>query len=49
MSSPTLGITILIILVCAVFSQLLIQSAQHKKRHAELRERLERLEARLLK
>jgi preprotein translocase subunit YajC len=47
MSSPTLGITILIVLVCAVFFQLLFQGSAQKKRHQELREKLDRLEASL--
>lgn len=49
MSCPTIGITILIVLACAILSQLLIQSFEHKKRYKELRELLDRLEAHLRK
>jgi len=47
MSSPTLGITILIILAFANLSQLLFQSRDHRKRHEELQQRLEQIETRL--
>jgi hypothetical protein len=45
MTSPTLGITILIILVFANLAQLLMQGREHRKRHREIQERLERIEA----
>lgn len=44
MSAPTLGITILIILGFTILSQLLIQRSEHRKRHRELNERMDRLE-----
>jgi hypothetical protein len=49
MSGPTVGITILIILGFAILCNLLIQDSQHKKRHNELKEQLNRLESYLKK
>ena len=45
MSGPTVGITILIILCFTILSQLLMQRSEHKKRHKELKNQLDRLEA----
>ena len=47
MSSPTVGITILIILAFTNLMQLLVQKADQSKRHKELQERLQRIEASL--
>ena len=47
MTAPTLGITIIIVLVFVTLSQLLFQGSQHRKRHEELKTRLERIEAML--
>lgn len=47
MSSPTVGITILIILSFTILGQLLMQRSDAKKRHKELKDQLDRLEARL--
>jgi hypothetical protein len=49
MSGPTVGITILIILGFTILCQLFIQGSQHKKRHNELKEQLDRLEGDLKK
>lgn len=49
MSSPTVGITILIILGFLILCQLLIQGSQHKKRNEELKALLDRIEAHLKK
>jgi hypothetical protein len=47
MSGPTVGITILIILMGATFGQLLLQGSEHRKRYRELHERFDRLEEKL--
>lgn len=47
MSSPTVGITILIILAFANLMQLLMQRSDQSKRHKDLQERLQRIEARI--
>jgi len=49
MASPTVGITILIVLAISILGQLLFQRFEQKKRHKELKEQLDRLEARLHK
>jgi len=45
MSTPTIGITVLIVLCFTSLCQLILQGYQHKKRHKELQERLEKLES----
>jgi len=49
MNPPTIGITILIILVFTSLIQLLIQGSEHKKRHKEIQERLNRIEEKIQK
>jgi preprotein translocase subunit YajC len=46
MASPTVGITILIVLAFTILGQFLFQRFEQKKRHKELKEQLNRLEAR---
>jgi hypothetical protein len=46
LSGTTVGITVLIILGSTIFSQLLTQRSEYKKRHQKLLEHLDRLEAR---
>lgn len=41
------GNTIIIILAIVILSQLLYQGVGHKKRHEELKDRLDRLEAKV--
>ncbi len=47
MSSPTIGITILIVLVFTTLGQLLVQRADHARRHREVMERLDQIVAKL--
>ena len=44
MSAPTLGIAVLIILGFTILTQLLVQRSEHRKRHRELKDRMDRLE-----
>jgi len=47
MTAPTLGITIVIVLVFATLCQLLLQGSRQRRRHEELKTLLERIEAKL--
>ena len=44
MNTPTLGITVIIVLVFVTLSQLLFQGSRQRTRHEELKALLERIE-----